>query len=155
MARSSGGAKRTQRTGRTLAVTEERAPPTTVPSMPAYLSPAWFTEADALLRSSEVMSTRSKGVRLILEQHVGEGDSATVWHVCFADGVVSMAAGPADSADVVFVTDPATAEGIRDGSLSAQAAFIAGDLRVDGSIAALLEHAEMFTALEDVLGPLR
>jgi putative sterol carrier protein len=66
-----------------------------------------------------------------------------------------MAAGPADSADVVFLTDPTTAEGIRDGSLSAQAAFIAGDLRVDGSINALLEHAEMFAALEDVLGPLR
>jgi putative sterol carrier protein len=66
-----------------------------------------------------------------------------------------MAEGPADSADVVFISDGATAQGIRDGSLSAQAAFIAGDLRVEGSISSLLEHAEMFAALEDVLGPLR
>ena len=123
--------------------------------MPAYLSPAWFTEADALLRSSETMSAQSQGVQLVLEQRVGESDSVTVWHVRFADGVVSMAAGPADSADVVFVSDTATAEGIRDGSLSAQDAFIAGDLRVEGSINALLEHAEMFAALTDVLGPLR
>ena len=123
--------------------------------MPAYLSPTWFTEADALLRSSEAMSTQSQGVHLVLEQRVGKGDSATIWHVRFTDGVVSMAEGPADSADVVFVSDTATAEGIRDGSLSAQAAFIAGDLRVEGSINALLEHAEMFAALTDVLGPLR
>jgi putative sterol carrier protein len=123
--------------------------------MPAYLSPTWFTEADALLRSSEAMSTQSQGVHLVLEQRVGKGDSATIGHVRFTDGVVSMAEGPADSADVVFVSDTATAEGIRDGSLSAQAAFIAGDLRVEGSISALLEHAEMFAALEDVLGPLR
>jgi putative sterol carrier protein len=123
--------------------------------MPAYLSPAWFTEADALLRSSEAMSAQSKGVQLVLEQRVGKADSATVWHVRFADGVVSMAEGPADSADVVFISDGATAQGIRDGSLSAQAAFIAGELRVEGSINALLEHAEMFAALEDVLGPLR
>ena len=123
--------------------------------MPAYLSPAWFSEADALLRSSETMSTQSQGVQLVLEQRVGNSDSPIVWHVRFADGVVSMTEGPADSADVVFVSDTATAEGIRDGSLSAQAAFIAGDLRVEGSINALLEHAEMFAALEDVLGPLR
>jgi putative sterol carrier protein len=125
--------------------------------MPAYLSPSWFTEADALLRSSETMSTQSQGVQLVLEQRVGDSNSnsPTVWHVRFADGVVSMAEGPADSADVVFVSDTATAEGIRDGSLSAQAAFIAGDLRVEGSINALLKHAEMFAALEDVLSPLR
>ena len=123
--------------------------------MAAYLSPAWFTEADALLRSSEAMAAQSQGVQLVLEQRVGAGDDAAVWHVQFADGVVSLTEGPAVAADVVFASDAATAEGIRNGSLSAQAAFIAGDLRVEGSINALLEHAELFATLEDVLGPLR
>lgn len=123
--------------------------------MPDYLSPAWFTEADALLRASDLMRDRSRNVRLVLEQRVGDGDEARVWHVRFADGLVSMTEGPADVADVIFVSDVETAEGIRAGSLSAQAAFIAGDLRVEGSVNALLEHAELFAALEDVLGPLR
>lgn len=123
--------------------------------MPEYLSADWFTEADALLRSSAVLSAQSQGVDFVLEQRVEAGESATVWHIRFADGVVSITEGPAEFADVVFVGNTATAEGIRNGSLSAQAAFIAGDLRVEGSISALLEHAELFAAIEDVLGPLR
>ncbi len=123
--------------------------------MPAYLSPAWFTEADALLRANQALSAQSRGVQLVLEQRVGDGSSKIIWHVRFADGVVSMTQGPADSADVVFVSDATTADGIRSGALSAQAAFIAGDLRVEGSINALLDHGDLFAALEDVLGPLR
>lgn len=136
-------------------MTEQRALAATVRAMPAYLSPAWFTEADALLRSSEAMVALSQGVHLVLEQRVGEGSSSIIWHVRFDNGVVSMTEGPADAADIVFVSYAETAEGIRNGALSAQAAFIAGDLRVEGSINALLEHAELFAALDDVLGPLR
>ncbi len=155
MASSSGGAAEGQRNGPKLVVTEERASPTTVRAMPEYLSPTWFTEADSLLRSSEVLSAQSKGVHLVLEQRVGEGNTATVWHVRFADGTVSMTQGPADEPDVVFVCDVATAEGIRSGKQSAQAAFIDGALRVEGSIHSLLAHAELFAVLDDVLGPLR
>lgn len=123
--------------------------------MPEYLSPTWFTEADSLLRSSEVLSAQSKGVHLVLEQRVGEGDAATVWHVRFADGTVSMTQGPADTADVIFACDAETSEGIRSGKQSAQTAFIDGELLVEGSIHSLLAHAELFAALDDVLGPLR
>ena len=123
--------------------------------MPAYLTPAWFTAADALLRANQELSAQSRGVQLVLEQRVGDGSSKIIWHVRFADGVVSMTEGPADAPDIVFVSYAETAEGIRSGALSAQAAFIAGDLRIEGSINALLEHAELFAALEDVLSPLR
>lgn len=123
--------------------------------MPEYLSPAWFTEADVLLRGSERLAELSRGVHFQLEQRVGEGDSTVVWHVRFSDGSVSITPGPADAPDVIFVSDAATAEGIRSGALSAQAAFIAGDLRVEGSIGALLEHGDLFAVIEDALGPLR
>lgn len=155
VARNSGGVSERQRNGPALLVTEERAPPTTVRAMPEYLSPAWFTEADSLLRSSEVLSAQSKGVYLVLEQRVSKDDAATVWHVRFADGTVSMTRGPADAADVIFVCDVATAEGIRSGNQSAQAAFMDGALLVEGSIHSLLAHAELFAVLDDVLGPLR
>ena len=125
--------------------------------MPAYLSPDWFTEADALLRASEALSAQSKGVEFVLEQRIenGDGEREVIWHVRFSDGTVSMTPGAAHAPNVTFVSDAATAMGIYSGTLSAQAAFIAGDLRVEGSINALLEHAELFGGLEDVLGPLR
>ena len=129
--------------------------------MPAYLSPDWFTEADALLRASAALSAQSKGVEFVLEQRIENGDGdgnedgEVVWHVRFSDGTVSMTPGAAPAPNVTFVSDAATAMGIHSGTLSAQAAFIAGDLRVEGSINALLEHAELFGGLEDVLGPLR
>lgn len=136
-------------------MTERFVATTTVATMPAYLSPEWFTEADALLRADSDLCERSRGVRLVLEQRVGDGDSKVIWHVRFDDGVVSMTEGPADAPDIVFVSYAETAEGIRSGALSAQAAFIAGDLRIEGSIHSLLEHAELFASLNDVLGPLR
>lgn len=136
-------------------MTGRRVAPTTVPTMPEYLSPDWFAEADVLLRSDPELCRRSRGVRLVLEQRIVNGSDALTWHVRFADGTVSMHEGRAPDADVVFVSDRSTAEGIRSGDLSAHAAFIAGDLRVEGSIAALLEHGELFASLDDVLGPLR
>ena len=123
--------------------------------MPDYLSPAWFSEADALLRSDSSLQERARGVRLVLEQRVTDGDRTIVWQVRFLDGTVSMHEGPGIEPDVVFVSDLRTALAIRSGDLGAQAAFIAGDLRVDGSVAALMEHGELFAALDDVLSPLR
>ena len=123
--------------------------------MPEYLSSAWFAEADALLRTDTSLHERALGVQLVLEQRVSDGDRTIVWQVRFDDGAVSLTEGSPAAADVVFVSDMSTADGIRSGALGAQAAFIAGDLRVEGSIAALIEHGEMFAAMGDVLGPLR
>ncbi len=123
--------------------------------MPDYLSPEWFQAADALLRADRDLGERSRGVDLVLEQRVEVGDDTIIWHVRFADGVVSMTQGVAADPDVVFVSDLETANGIRSGVVGAQAAFIAGDLRVDGSINALLQHGDLFASLSDVLGPLR
>ena len=92
---------------------------------------------------------------MILEQRVADGDRIVVWQVRFHDGIVSMHEGSDIEPDVVFVSDLRTALAIRSGELGAQAAFIAGDLRIDGSVAALMEHGELFAALDDVLCPLR
>ncbi|MEX1217297.1 MAG: SCP2 sterol-binding domain-containing protein [Acidimicrobiales bacterium] len=122
-----------------------------------FLSPAWFREADALLASNLHLSERSRGVQLVLEQRVVSRSDASesIWHMRFEDGTNSIGSGPAENADVVFVTDAVTAQGIHDGSISAQAAFIAGELRVEGSISALLKHAQLFADLQDVLGQIR
>jgi alkyl sulfatase BDS1-like metallo-beta-lactamase superfamily hydrolase len=123
--------------------------------MPEYLSAEWFDVAHALLSSDDGLADRSRGVRLVVGQTVTTDDERISWHVRFDDGRVSLHAGAADDADVTFSCDRATAEGIQTGTTSAQAAFIAGQLRVGGSLTALLEHGELFAALDDVLAPLR
>lgn len=123
--------------------------------MPDYLSPEWFTAAHVLVSGDAGLAGRSRGVRLVVGQTVTLHDIATSWHVRFDDGSVSLHVGRAEDADVTFSCDRATAEGIRTGTASAQAAFIAGQLRVGGSVTALLEHGELFALLDDVLAPLR
>lgn len=122
---------------------------------PEYLSPAWFAAADRLLRGDAGLRDRSRGVHLVLQQTVTEGDGSTTWHVVFADGEVSMHAGPAERAEVAFTCDRATAEAVRNGDEDAATAFLSGRLRMEGTVTALLEHASLFSELDDVLAPLR
>jgi hypothetical protein len=123
--------------------------------MADYLSPEWFDAAHAALSIDPVLADRSRGIHLVVEQTVTTDGAPTTWHVRFDDGRVSLHVGHADAADVTFSCDRSTADGVHTGSTSAQVAFIAGQLRVGGSVNALLEHGELFASLDDVLAPLR
>ena len=123
--------------------------------MPAYLSPEWFDAADRLVREDPTLRERSRGVHVTVQQTVTDGDASTTWHLVLDDGAVSLRVGAADAPDVWFTCDRATADAVREGRESAPTAFISGRLRLGGSTTALLEHASVFTALDDVLGPLR
>ena len=124
--------------------------------MPEYLSPEWFAAADALLRADAGLRERSRGVHLVLQQSVLDDGEVLVWHLTFDDGSVSLTPGPAETApDVAFECDRATADAVRDGTESAQSAFIQGRLRIEGSAGALLHHTGLFDELDDVLRPLR
>lgn len=122
---------------------------------PEYLSPTWFAAADRLLRGDAELRDRSRGVHLVLQQTVTDDDGSTTWHVEFADGEVSLRTGPAERADVAFTCDRTTAEAVHTGEEDAAAAFLSGRLRMDGAVMALLEHASLFSDLDDVLAPLR
>lgn len=123
--------------------------------MPDYLSDEWFTAADDLLRADADLRERSRGVRLVLQQTVTDGSHEITWHIVLDDGSVSLQVGVHPSPDVAFRCDRATADAVRAGTESAQGAFIQGRLRIDGTAGALLEHAELFAGLDDVLAPLR
>lgn len=127
--------------------------------MPDYLSPEWFDAAAALVAGSTLLAERTTGVNLVLEQTVEIGEDADgeriIWHVDLNDGSVALLMGAAPAPDVTFRCDLATAEGIRTGALSAQVAFMTGNLRIGGSVGALIENGELFAALDDVLAPLR
>ena len=51
--------------------------------------------------------------------------------------------------------DRATADAVHEGRTSAQAAFMAGHLKVGGDVGALLAHQELLAELNDVLAHLR
>lgn len=123
--------------------------------MPEYLSPAWFDAADRALRADAGLTTASRGIHLVLQQTVEDLALSTTWHIRVDDGAVGLTIGAAPDATVTFRCDRATAIDVQQGRTSAQAAFMAGHLRVGGDVGALLAHQELLAGLTDVLDPLR
>ncbi|MDW3220842.1 MAG: SCP2 sterol-binding domain-containing protein [Acidimicrobiales bacterium] len=78
-------------------------------------------------------------------------DDEAVWHVVIADGEVTVAAGPDPDADVSVATSREVAARLAAGDGSAQRAFLDGDLRVGGDIAALLANREALAQLGALL----
>lgn len=116
--------------------------------MPRYLSPEWIAALDAAAAAAgEVVP----GVTLTVQQIVGD----VTYHVRIADGRVRVHEGRAPDADVTFRQDPAVAAAIARGERSAQAAFMAGELRVGGDLTALMTHQAAFAALDDVFAAVR
>lgn len=112
--------------------------------------------ADELLRSDPGLRESIADIRLVLEQTVSRHDADPLtWHVVFDHGDVALAAGPADRPDVTLTCTETVARAINQGSTSAQSAFMTGELRIGGDIAALLAHAELLSTLTDALAPLR
>lgn len=124
--------------------------------MSRFLTSAWVDEVDRLVRSDPSLRRAAAGRRFVLQQAVDRGsEEPVIYHLVFDDGSVSAAWGAADHPDLALRTDLATATAISRGDESAQAAFMAGRLRIDGEVGALLANAELFGAMADVLGPLR
>jgi hypothetical protein len=120
-----------------------------------FLSAEWITELDrAAARSSRLVDDLA-GVTLVVERRVQGGPLGDVAYVTrIEDGRVRFVAGPADDADLVLLSDYATARALARGELNAQQAFAAGRLKVRGRLDTLVAHARTLAAvgagLEDV-----
>lgn len=123
--------------------------------MADYLSPAWFEAADGALAADARLAEASRGVHLVLQQTVADPAPGVTWQIRIDDGSVRLVPAAADDATVTFRCDRATAEAVHEGRTSAQAAFMAGQLRVGGDVGALLAHQELLAGLNDVLAHLR
>jgi putative sterol carrier protein len=120
--------------------------------MAELLSPEWV----ASLVGAASGAKAPEGVRLVLQQVVVDEDGSEVaYAVRVHDGRVEVEPGRAGDADVTFTQDRATAEAIAGGTLSAQAAFLAGRLRVGGDLTAVLAGARDLTDLGDVFAAAR
>ena len=113
-----------------------------------FLSAEWITELDrAAARSSRLVDDLA-GVTLVVERRVQGspfGDVAYVTRI--DDGRVRFVAGSADDADLVLLSDYATARALARGDLNAQQAFAAGRLKLRGRLETLVAHARTLAAV--------
>ena len=120
--------------------------------MAEFLSDAWIASLGAAASEARVPS----GLRLVIQQVVLQDQSdERAFAIRIADGNVSVEPGRADDADVSFTQDRATAVAIAQGQLSAQAAFLAGRLRVGGDLRNVIEGARELDVVDDVFAKAR
>jgi putative sterol carrier protein len=94
-------------------------------------------------------------VRLVVQQVVLDGDHEAAYALRIADGAVAVTPGRAVDADITFTQDRATAAAVARGELSAQAAFLAGRIRVGGEPTAAMAGARELAALGDLFAAVR
>lgn len=120
--------------------------------MAEFLSDAWIASLGVAAREARVPSS----LRLVIQQVVlQEETDERAFAIRIAQGMVSVEPGRADDADVSFTQDRATAAAIARGELSAQAAFLAGRLRVGGDLRAVMERAGELGVVDDVFAKTR
>ena len=117
------------------------------------LTSAWVSALAAAAQGA----TAPEGIELVVQQVVvdADGGEELAYAVRIGGGTVAVTEGRAGDADVTFTQDRDTAAAIAAGELSAQAAFLAGRLRVGGDLRAALANARELAALGDVFASAR
>jgi putative sterol carrier protein len=121
--------------------------------MAEFLSVAWIAALDTVARA--LPPGDGPAERLVIEQEVAapRGTARYQFHVSAAE--VRVLAGAPTGADVVLVTDLATAIALHQGTLRAQDALAAGRLKVRGRPDVLGACAPRLAALDAALADLR
>jgi putative sterol carrier protein len=124
--------------------------------MPRYLSREWLDAAQRAIDASTSVRNAASGADFVV-QHVvtGGSDGDLTYHVRVGGDRVRICEGEAADPTVVFTEDYSTAAAIGRGELSAQAAFMAGRIRVRGDLPRLVEQSGTFSDIEDALAGLR
>jgi hypothetical protein len=121
-----------------------------------FLSDVWIAQLDAAARAASDLATDPP---FAVETLVHGADDDTGYQVRFGpDGatVTGLVTGPgANVADVVLVTDSATAWALHQGALRAQDAFARGVLKLRGRPELLAAHADLLAALARALAAVR
>ena len=122
--------------------------------MPRYLSPEWFEEINRAARAgTPAVATDAS---FVLQQVVTGGPDGEVrYWVRVHGGAVEAGLGEAAGADVTVTQSYDTAAAVTSGEVTAQAALVAGRIRVSGDATLLLEHHAALAALADAVAPVR
>ena len=120
--------------------------------MAEFLSDAWIEE---LARVAET-ATLPTDLRLVIQQVVEQAaGTERAYAIRIAGGRLTVEPGRVPDADVCFTQDRATAAAIAQGQLSAQAAFMAGRLRVGGDLRLVLDRAQELGRVGDLFARAR
>jgi hypothetical protein len=97
-----------------------------------YLSAEWFDEINGAGRAGAATGPATGGSPVVLQQHVTGGPDGDVayWVRVGGDATLEAGLGRAESPDVTVTQSYDTALAVSTGELSAQAAFLAGRIRV-------------------------
>ena len=120
--------------------------------MAQFLSDAWLSELDAAARTARPPSDMSLVIQQVV---VDDAEPEVAYALRIRDGAMSVAPGRVDDADVTFTQDRDTARSIAEGSLSAQAAFMSGKLRMGGDLRDVLERSTGVVDLDDLFASVR
>jgi putative sterol carrier protein len=124
--------------------------------MPRYLSGEWLDAAQRAIDASTAVRDAASGAAFIVQHVITGGSNGDVrYHVSVGADGVRIRSGEAAEPSVVFTEDYGTAAAISRGELSAQAAFMAGRIRVRGDLPALVEQSGALSDIEDALAGLR
>lgn len=124
--------------------------------MVKFLTSEWVEAVDEAVRARRSASASLPDVSFAVEQQVTDpGGRDFTYHVIFDRGQMAVREGPAPEATIRFQQDLSTAVGIASGTQSAQAAFMAGRLRVGGDLSLLTANGSAFAELADVFAELR
>lgn len=117
-----------------------------------FLTDAWVSALD---RSAATQISPIDGTFVIEYRVDGESGDAFVYQIRFDVDAVTVTKGANTPPTVVLSTDRATAERIATNELSAQAAFMAGQLRLDGDTMALVRHHDALASLDEIFADVR
>ena len=121
--------------------------------MVLFLSDPWF---DAMAAAAASAAPVSPELTLVVQQAVTMEDGSTrAWYVQVRDGAIAVQQGSHEAPSITFTVDAGTAAGIQSGTQSAQAAFMAGRLRVGGDVRVLLDQQAALQELDDVFAEVR
>jgi putative sterol carrier protein len=128
----------------------------------AYLSDEWISAMDEALRAHPALRASAADVSLVIEQAVTGGPGGDrAYRLRFDHGEVAAAPAPdageseGSEPDIRFSCDWDTAVAVATGKESAQAAFLAGRLRLGGDSRRLTAHAGLLSPLDDVFAAVR
>ena len=120
--------------------------------MVQFLTDEWVAALDLEART-QVSPTAET---FVVEYRVQlDPDGAFVYQIRFdADGIAATMGAPS-TPTVVLSTDRVTAHGVANNTVSAQAAFMAGQLRLDGDTMALVRNYDAFARLDEIFATVR
>ena len=123
--------------------------------MAEFLSESWIADLDRAARDAPSLAGVGLSAPLVVEQRVHGGVDDVVYHFTFTSEGARVQPGPAESPDVVLVTDVTTARALQLGTVSAHQAAAAGRLKVRGHVRRLRAATEALRSLDDVFHTVR